>query len=240
MLKNLLFLVFLLSGTASAEWILVGENPRSKMYIDTDYKISSGIATAWVMFDYKSVQVSERSGRRYRTEKAQWEIDCQKERTRRIFFSWHAEGMGNGKFIYSSSQAKDWEPTSAPDSMSNAAWKFVCQGGSSSGLDNWPGKADGYGPPTYSYVRRSCGDFLRAQPGSTTYEGYLALFTGYIEGINSTREYGGNVLGKDNPRISDFALMVRSYCEKNPMELLTSGISVSLEKIEPATWLDMK
>jgi len=119
-------LIAMLSSNAVAEWVRVGENNRSIAYADTAIRRSGETATYWVLFDYKAVQESARSGRRYLSEKSQREIDCQSERDRVLFFTWHSYQMGNGTVVYTGSKPTDWEPTSSPGSYANAFWKFVC------------------------------------------------------------------------------------------------------------------
>lgn len=119
-------MVTLLSSTAWAEWVRVGENNRLVAYADTAIRRSGETATYWVLFDYKAVQESARSGKRYLSEKTQREIDCQSERDRALFFTWHAEQMGNGTIVYTGNRPTNWEPTSSPASVGNLFWKFVC------------------------------------------------------------------------------------------------------------------
>jgi len=120
-------MLFLLLGPqAFGAWVRVGENGRFVAYVDTPIRRSGDTATYWVLFDYKTVQESPRSGRRYLSEKAQHEIECRSERDRTIFFTWHAEHMGNGVVVYTGNRPINWEPTSSPDSIGNAFWKFVC------------------------------------------------------------------------------------------------------------------
>ncbi len=114
------------SPSAFAEWVRVGENNRSIAYVDTAIRRSGDLATYWVLFDYKAVQESPRSGRRYLSEKAQHETECQSERDRVVFFTWHAEQMGNGIVVYTGNKPTNWEPTSSPGSLGNTYWKFVC------------------------------------------------------------------------------------------------------------------
>ena len=115
-----------LSCDAMADWVRVGENNRSIAYVDTSIRRSGDLATYWVLFDYKVVQESSRSGRRYYSEKAQHETECATERDRAVFFTWHSEQMGNGLVVYTGNQPTSWEPTSSPASFANAFWKFVC------------------------------------------------------------------------------------------------------------------
>lgn len=122
-----LFLVIvMLSTNASAEWVRIGENSRSIAYADTSIRRSGDTAVVWVLFDYKSIQESPRSGRRYLSEKAQHEIACKLERDRVLFFTWHADQMGNGAVVYTGKKPTDWEPTSSPGSYGKAFWKFAC------------------------------------------------------------------------------------------------------------------
>ena len=116
----------LFSASATAEWVRIGENNRSVAYIDTAIRRSGDTATYWVMFDYKAVQESALSGRRYLSEKAQRETECRSERERVLFFSWHTEQMGNGIVVYTGNKPTNWGPTSAPDSFANGFWQFVC------------------------------------------------------------------------------------------------------------------
>lgn len=119
-------MVVMLSQNALAEWVRVGENNRSVSYVDTAIRRSGDTTTYWVLFDYKAVQESPRSGRRYLSEKAQREIECQSERDRVLFFTWHSDQMGNGTVVHTGSKPTNWEPTSSPGSFANAFWKFVC------------------------------------------------------------------------------------------------------------------
>lgn len=116
----------LLSDNVAAEWVRIDENDRSIAYADTGIRSSGDVVEVWVLFDYKTIQSSPRSGRQYFSEKAQREIDCRSERERVLFFTWHAEKMGNGVVVYTGRKATAWEPTSSPGSYANAFWKFAC------------------------------------------------------------------------------------------------------------------
>ena len=119
-------MVVMLSSNAVAEWVRVGENGRSIAYVNTAIRRSGDISTYWVLFDYKAVQESARSGRRYLSEKAQHETECRSERDRAVFFTWHSEQMGNGVVVYTGNKPTNWEPTSSPGSFGNTFWKVVC------------------------------------------------------------------------------------------------------------------
>jgi len=123
----LALMLVMLSGNAVAEWVRIGENNRSVAYVETAIRRSGNMAVMWVLFDYKSIQESPRSGKRYLSEKAQREIDCISEQERVLFFTWHAEQMGNGAVVYTGRKTTDWEPTSSPESYANAFWNFACR-----------------------------------------------------------------------------------------------------------------
>jgi hypothetical protein len=122
----LITLLVLSSGPAYAEWVHIGENDRSVGWADAAIRRSGDMVEIWVLFDYKSIQSSPRSGRRYFSEKAQREIDCRSERERVLFFTWHADKMGNGVVVYTGEKATDWESTTSPGSYANAFWRFAC------------------------------------------------------------------------------------------------------------------
>ncbi len=114
-----------LAGGAHADWLQVGENARLVTYVDTTIRTNQGNMLVWVLFDYKAVQESPRSGKRYLSEKAQYEIDRASEKTRVLFFTWHSAGMGNGTVVHTGNKPLAWEPTSAPDSIARVLWKYV-------------------------------------------------------------------------------------------------------------------
>jgi len=117
---------FLLASNAAAEWVPIGENDRFVAYADAQtIRRSNKLAVVWVLYDYKTVQESPRSGRKYLSEKGQREVDCQDERSRTIFFTWHAGSMGDGKVVYTGATPLNWEPNS-PRSIAVNIWKFVC------------------------------------------------------------------------------------------------------------------
>ncbi|MCL4844905.1 MAG: hypothetical protein KJ066_00075 [Acidobacteria bacterium] len=118
------------SPKAEATWQQFGENSRLIAYYREAASNSEGHVVVWVLYDYKTAQESERSGRRYLSQKGQQEVDCTGGRSRTVSFSWHSEQMGNGRVVYSSTTATSWEPSS-PDSIARALAAVVCVPGSS-------------------------------------------------------------------------------------------------------------
>jgi hypothetical protein len=122
----LTLMLAMLSSNAAAAWVQIGENDRWVAYADTEAIHRSGnLVVSWTLFDYKSTQES-RGGKRYLSEKSQREVDCQSERLRVLFFTWHASQRGNGIVVYTGDKPTNWEPTSSPGSIAGNIWKFVC------------------------------------------------------------------------------------------------------------------
>jgi hypothetical protein len=110
---------------ASAAWVKFGENDRLVSYYEPAKSNAAGTVTVWVMYDYKAEQESPRSGRRYLSQKGQQEVDCEGQRSRTVFFTWHAGRMGEGVVVYTGSRALPWEPDS-PGSIARALSSAVC------------------------------------------------------------------------------------------------------------------
>ena len=130
MKAKLRFALALVFGSSDvlAEWVRVAENNRLVAYADTQVQKVGKSLIVWVLFDYKTVQESRLSGRRYLSEKAQREIDCAGERGRVLFFTWHANKMGDGVVVHTGGKPTAWEPSSSPQSIGNAFWKQFCGG----------------------------------------------------------------------------------------------------------------
>ena len=127
MAKSTAVAVLLLSTVtaASAAWVKFGENDRVVSYYEPAKSSVAGTVTVWVMYDYKAEQESPRSGRRYFSQKGQQEVDCDRPRSRTVFFTWHAGRMGEGAVVYTGSRALPWEPDS-PGSIARALSSAIC------------------------------------------------------------------------------------------------------------------
>ncbi len=118
-------LLLSLSASASAAWIKIGENDRLVSYYEPAKATGTGTLTVWVMYDYRAEQASQRSGRRYFSQKGQQEVDCSGQRSRTVFFTWHAAQMGEGMVVYTGLKPLPWEPNS-PGSIARALASVVC------------------------------------------------------------------------------------------------------------------
>ncbi|WP_349430995.1 surface-adhesin E family protein (plasmid) [Methylomarinum sp. Ch1-1] len=104
----------------------MGENHRATAYAYTNPEQKGNSVIAWVLYSYKETQESPRSGRKYLSEKAQYEIDCTAKKSRTLFYTWHSERMGYGTVVYTGRKPTPWEPTNSPNSYANAFEKFYC------------------------------------------------------------------------------------------------------------------
>ena len=118
-------LLLSLATGASAGWVKFAENDRLVSYYEPAKPANGGIFTVWVMYDYKAEQESQRSGRRYASQKGEQEVDCEGQRSRTTFFTWHAGRMGEGAVVYTGSKPLPWEPNS-PGSIARALASALC------------------------------------------------------------------------------------------------------------------
>ena len=106
-------------------WRKFTENDRLISYVEARQAKSAVNVIVWVLYDYKTEQHSPKSDRRYYSQKTQQEVDCDGERSRTLFFTWHSGRMGAGKVIYTGHKEFPWEPNS-PDSIATALAAQVC------------------------------------------------------------------------------------------------------------------
>jgi len=120
----LMMLLAVASHSAMADWINVGSNENTTLYVNpADIKRAGNMATMWTMTDYKTAQKD--MGEKYLSAKDQNEYDCKEIKTRRRASSQHSENMGKGKVVYSDSYTTRWKPV-PPDSGIEILWKFAC------------------------------------------------------------------------------------------------------------------
>ncbi len=123
--RAVIFFLLVFANCAFASWLKFGENDRMVAYYEPNKLTSSRVSAVWVLYDYKTEQVSSRSGRRYWSQKGQHEVDCNESRSRTTFFTWHSGKMGGGEVVYTGHGALPWEPNS-PQSISALLASTVC------------------------------------------------------------------------------------------------------------------
>ena len=120
-------LMMLLAGVSSsaiAEWVNVGRNENTAIYVDqATVQRAGNMATMWHLTDFNNVH--EDMGEPYLSTKDQNEYDCKEAKWRRRASSQHSKNMGGGKVVYSDSYTTRWKPV-PPDSGIEILWKFAC------------------------------------------------------------------------------------------------------------------
>ena len=111
-------------GTARAEWVRLGESGEHSFYIDpvTIVRMDSAVKLSF-LHDHKTPMTTVR-GWIYRSQKVQGEFDCQRERWREVYSTFHLGQMGSGPVV-GDSRSSGWMPV-ASESVAAAAWKLVC------------------------------------------------------------------------------------------------------------------
>ncbi len=122
----LLFWLATWGAVVHAKWVQFGENERLVAYYEPAPPTASRNVTVWVMYDYKTEQESPRGGKRYFSQKGQQDLDCPGQRSRTVFFTWHARRMGDGAVVYTGSKPLPWEPNS-PGSIARALASVMCE-----------------------------------------------------------------------------------------------------------------
>ena len=120
-------LIMLLAGVSSsaiAEWVNVGRNENTAIYVDqATVQRAGNMATMWHLTDFNNVH--EDMGEPYLSTKDQNEYDCKEAKWRRRASSQQSKNMGTGKVVYSDSYTTKWKPV-PPDSGIEILWKFAC------------------------------------------------------------------------------------------------------------------
>ncbi len=125
MRKVILMLLLTAAGNnAMAEWIDVGSNENTAIYVDpASVKRAGDMATMWHLTDFKTPRKD--MGEKYLSAKDQNEYDCKEMKSRRRAYSQYSKNMGEGKVVYSDSFTSRWRPV-PPDSGVEILWKFAC------------------------------------------------------------------------------------------------------------------
>ena len=124
MRQLLLAMLMAASSQAVAEWVQVGESGDLTFYVDpsTITRLDSTVKMA-SLHDHKTPRANVR-GWLYRSEKIQSEFDCQRERWRAVYSTFHFGQMGRGP-VSGDSRSYEWMAV-APESIAEAAWKLAC------------------------------------------------------------------------------------------------------------------
>jgi hypothetical protein len=122
----LLILLAVVSRSAAAEWVKVGDEGIVTSYADpATIRRAGNMATMWDMLDFKAVQARP-YGTPYMSQKTQQEYDCKEERVRIIHSLRYSDNMARGEEVYADSDPAEWKPVS-PGSTIERLLKFACE-----------------------------------------------------------------------------------------------------------------
>jgi len=143
------------AGLAIADWEAVDENHLAVVYIDPDkIRASSVYPQAWHLFDlfYKT-----KAGVKSRL--VLMEYDCHDGRRRSLAFASKSDAMGEGKTLFTSTQATPWKPV-AGETVGEKVIEMLCGhsghakshkkgegGGKEAAKDGGHGGGDAHGTP---------------------------------------------------------------------------------------------
>lgn len=96
---------------AATGWELTTSNDDCSAYIDKGTIRQSGhIVKIWGLTDYKTVKINT-EGKRYLSDKTQWEYDCHEEMKRLRYLMQNTGPMGEGRVVQSINNPNDeWVP----------------------------------------------------------------------------------------------------------------------------------
>jgi len=99
-----------------------GRELLAVVYIDTDrIRASTVYPQVWQLIDLKSRQKNGVKSRR-----ALIEYDCKGKRRRTLAFSSHSDSMAEGKTLFTSTQATQWQPV-AGDTVAEKVRQQLCK-----------------------------------------------------------------------------------------------------------------
>ena len=124
----LIILLVLNSGSAYAEWMVIGYSESLggyTVYVDPDTIRRKGDhqVKVWTLTNYTSMQTV--AGHSFLSSKVQSEFDCAEELQHELAVTWFSGDMGNGNGVWHSSDETKWRPV-APGSVGEGVWKFAC------------------------------------------------------------------------------------------------------------------
>lgn len=108
-------------GSVWADWEQVDENHLAVIYIDPDkIRASSVYPQAWHLFD-----LFDKTKAGVKSRLVLMEYDCHDARRRSLAFASKSDAMGEGKTLFTSTQATNWKPV-AGDTVGEKVIDMLC------------------------------------------------------------------------------------------------------------------
>ena len=120
----LILLLTFLGGNALAEWMDVGGDNASTVFVDpSSIRKAGNYEEMLSLFDTDDAEVIGDIS--FLSSKSLDEFDCEKERSRTLAFYWYSENMGKGKVLYTNSTPGEWRDD-LPNSLNGTLWMIAC------------------------------------------------------------------------------------------------------------------
>jgi len=129
-MRKIVFAMLLLGarGTLAAdwaEWVVTNHNEAITMYADTaTIRSNGGLARMWDLTDFEKGNVLG-ADKRSLSFKREQEYDCNGQRARILYISWHSEHMGEGQILGSERSSGSWRPVLV-GTVLERLWRTAC------------------------------------------------------------------------------------------------------------------
>jgi hypothetical protein len=119
--KTLLFALLVVTGSAWAEWVKIGETENAYHYVDpATIRKDGNLVRVWELNDLKQRHKDGELSRRYRSE-----YDCKQELYKMLSISEHSGPMASGTTLTSGIPDAPWTGI-PPNSVVEDVLKIVC------------------------------------------------------------------------------------------------------------------
>ncbi len=125
----LMFLLAIVSGSASAQWVyfgtaIVGDDVVMAYVNQSTIKKNGKNVTMWILYDARAPRKFEDST--YLSSMGQDEYDCEKAQSRNLAVFLYSRNRGHGRVVSkSSAPSNSWDPA-PPDSMVGHLLRYAC------------------------------------------------------------------------------------------------------------------
>ncbi len=129
MRKAVFVLLLAVAGSSRAsewpEWVVTDHNEAITMYADAaTIRKADGIARMWDLTDFEQGNILG-GGKRSLSFKREQEYDCNGQRARILYISWHSGHMGEGEILGSERSPSNWRPVLV-GTVLERLWRTAC------------------------------------------------------------------------------------------------------------------
>lgn len=126
LLASSLLSLFVLSGSAWADWVKVYGNDKMTAYADNATLRKKGNTTRiYSLFDFKNENALPKEAGVYQSIVRETEFNCKQNQQRMLSFTIFAGKMGKGKVVETGEDAQDWKTVSR-EQVAKEMKKFAC------------------------------------------------------------------------------------------------------------------